>query len=316
MVDEFPVTRAWLNVMQQVTAYARDVLMRRLYGEIAAKIMSECESALDALDADNANASPENWPPMIRELLESADTRQQLQERYAVWSMDVAEGLQVYGKEDLVWLVGRGGNCYANIDICSTLGRACKVLDRVREFMCYFFILMQELKLEYHLQDAGDYRLSSSFRGITKGIKYVDFAAEEEERRLLNSAKNEDDDETEGAEKFSTVLSAEDYKKIFCMLLKHKAIPDSCDITYFVNVVRTGLFGRLFRGSESKNKLAVCIKTIAKGALKGTPERKNEYKGIVCSELAMSWRDLTRRTTDENFVDELRKIMPKPPHAT
>lgn len=173
MKDEFPITRLFcLNVKNISSVIFHHIAVdtcrySRFYKEDILNSLRKCEQDID--DIDNkflyVEWSRENWPPMIRELIDSVEYRAELQDAYDKWIEMVSE-VKVYGEKEFSRLMeGREeGNPIDELGI--------SLLRRISRMMKAMFILIQELKIEYNLYDKDDYNLSPAFIPFYETIEY------------------------------------------------------------------------------------------------------------------------------------------------
>ncbi len=173
MKDEFPITRRFcLNIRNISSVIFHNIAVdtcsyNRFYKEDILNSLKKCEQDIDDLD-NNLNYSewsPWNWPPMIRELIDSVEYRAELQDAYDKW-IEMVSDVKVYGEKEFSSLMeGRKeGNPIDELGI--------SLLRRISRIMKAMFILIQELKIEYNLFDKDDYNLSPAFIPFYETIEY------------------------------------------------------------------------------------------------------------------------------------------------
>lgn len=173
MKDEFPITRLFcLNVKNISSVIFHHIAVdtsryNRFYKEDILNSLRKCEQKIDDLDnnLNYAGWSPENWPPMIRELIDSVEYRTELQDAYDKWIEMVSE-VKVYGEKEFSRLMEgkKEGNPIDELGI--------SLLRRISRMMKAMFIHIQELKIEYDLHDKDDYNLSPAFIPFYETIEY------------------------------------------------------------------------------------------------------------------------------------------------
>lgn len=211
MKDEFPITRRFCLSIRNISSVIFSIIVHDtngcsgFYKESFLKSLNKCEQDIDDLD-NNLNYvawSRENWTPMIRELIDSVDSRSQLQEAYDIW-IEMVSKTRVYGEDDFSLLMkGRKeGNTIDELGI--------RLLRRILRMMEELFVLVQELKLEYDLYDKDDYNLSPAFLPFFETIEYFNGPIEPEEqiypRKVVDFFKT---DKTEGLSEEERIKAAQ-----------------------------------------------------------------------------------------------------------
>ena len=159
MKDEFPITRnfncALCNISSMVFGAINNNMshMNDFYKQELMSTISSCKNAVDEVENEYGYVewSMKKWPIMIRELLDSAEYRNELQSYYDKW-IKVVMNIKVWSDNDLKWL-------FKDKDEEDPVYNGAKtILRRVCRMMEAVYILVQEFKMEYDLHDEEDYQ--------------------------------------------------------------------------------------------------------------------------------------------------------------
>ena len=225
MKDEFPITRRFCLSIRNISSVifhhiAVDTCRySRFYKEDILNSLKKCEQDIDDLDnnLNYAEWSPEKWPPMIRELIDSVEYRAELQDAYDKWIEMVSE-VKVYGEKEFSSLMeGRKeGNPIDELGI--------SLLRRISRMMKAMFILIQELKIEYNLYDKDDYNLSPAFIPFFETIEYFNGPEDVDVQEEMKETSTEKGDPSlwtlANKEKFTRFsLSDINYTKLHAFLM-------------------------------------------------------------------------------------------------
>lgn len=174
MRDEFKQTKNYIRSLQSVHQCCLDIFNGVLANneQYADKMLSECECTIDGLYSMDENNAPGVWPVIIQELLESVEYSDQLQSVYDKWIRLVSDGVRIYSKDELKWLLGKKNIDPDSIEPDTAIGRCYKMLCQSRNIMYALWCRIQDLKLEYDLHDTDDYNLSLAFRAFYNVIEY------------------------------------------------------------------------------------------------------------------------------------------------
>lgn len=328
MKDEFPKTRVFCRSIRNIGSLIFSTIdhdtsrYEDRSKERCLESLKECEREIDDLEGryNCVEWSPENWPPMIRELIDSVECRAQLQEVYDVW-IEMIIVVKVYDEETFLPLMeGRKhGNPIDELGI--------SLLRRILRMMGLLYCLVQELKIEYNLYDKEDYSEDPAFRPFYKLYGYPNSPIDQERLKIAQSnwAQQEDDTNTPSTDDDEPSLWCLENKESYTRfslrnvnyIKLHKLLTDenlgivNTAITkdYIIDVVQRAQFGRIYQHCDTKRaKFRMVVTLLANRT--DDKDTKKEYLCRAARNMGIDVKDVGKyNVKDKSFIKKLNEIL-------